>query len=246
MEIGGAVAINDDKIVPLGTVPEPRVIDFRHFDRQDTPMAVPAPLDKNNHALSTTRRQLRHRIRRGALDAKASNGQKAKRVEKEIRLLYKPIEEWDSEELARGRPRNVHGNFSGPAPKWISRELHEEAITRFRQALRDELQSSSVRAVDVINMILEDDEIDVKGRPRTPMTTKLEAAKFLVEHILGKPKQHVETDISVKLQGILASAIITPGTLPAQLGSAEQASPRSAEEFGFDTIDVPGFEDDDE
>ena len=45
---------------------------------------------------------------------------------------------------------------------------------------------------------------------------------------MGKPKQRVETDISVKLQGVLASAIITPGTLPAQLGSAELASPRSA------------------
>jgi hypothetical protein len=233
------VAINDDKIVPLGTMPEPRVFDFRGLDRVKTPMAVPAPLDKNNHGLSTSPGQLRGRIRRGKM-----NGKNAAKVDRQMRLLYKPIEQWDAEELARGRPRDRRGAFTGPAPKWITRELHEEAMTRFRQALRDDLQSSAVRAVDVINLILNDDEIDAKGRPRTPMTVKLEASKFLVEHILGKPKQRVETDISVKLQGILASAIITPGTLPAQLGSSELASPRSAEEFGF--LDVPGFEDDDE
>jgi hypothetical protein len=162
--------------------------------------------------------------------------------ERSIKHLYKPIEQWDAEELARGRPRDRDGGFRGLAPKWISRELHEEAITRFRQALKDEMNASSFRAVGVINMILEDDEIDAKGKPRTPQSVKLEAAKFLVEHLMGKPKQRVETDISVKLQGILASAIITPGTLPAQLGSAEQASPRSRADLPI--LDAEIYDDD--
>jgi hypothetical protein len=225
---------SNDKIVPLGTVPGPRVIDFRHFDYETTPQAKPAHIDKHGHARVTSRKSLRARVRR-----KTARGMVD---ERSIKHLYKPIEQWDAEELARGRPRDRDGGFRGLAPKWISRELHEEAITRFRQALKDEMNASSFRAVGVINMILEDDEIDAKGKPRTPQSVKLEAAKFLVEHLMGKPKQRVETDISVKLQGILASAIITPGTLPAQLGSAEQASPRSRADLPI--LDAEIYDDD--
>ena len=49
---------------------------------------------------------------------------------------------------------------------------------------------------------------------------------YFIDHTLGKPKQRVETDISVKLQGLLASVVITPGQLPALPGSKELASPR--------------------
>jgi hypothetical protein len=229
--------VDQDKIVPLGSAPEPRVIDFRHFDYETTPMALPATI-VNGKARTTSRKQLRHRLRRA--QSRGANG--AAPNEREMRQLYKPISEWDAEELARGRPRDRDGGFRGLAPKWISRELHEEAVTRFRSALRDEMNSSSVRAVEIINLILNDEEIDAKGRPTTPQSTKLDAAKFLVEHVLGKPKQRVETDISVKLQGVLASAIITPGTLPAQLGSGELASPRSRADLGI--IDVDADDDD--
>lgn len=131
--------------------------------------------------------------------------------DEELTLLYrKPLEDWDLEELARGRPRAVDGTFKGKAPSYIDRRVHEQIVQRFEQIVRDEMNSHTVGALKIIGEILNDDEVDEKGKPRTSPGTKLEAAKFLVEHVLGKPKQRTETDISVKLQAVLGTAMVNP------------------------------------
>lgn len=128
----------------------------------------------------------------------------------EFEALYKPVEEWDLEELARGRPRGADGSFRGPKPKWISREVHERSMERFKAAIRTEVSAVTVHAHTAILGILQNDEVDEKGKPIVPASTKLDAAKFLIEHAIGKPVQHVENDISVKLQGILGVVMANP------------------------------------
>jgi hypothetical protein len=83
-------------------------------------------------------------------------------------------------------------------------------------------------AIETIKKIMESTETDEDGRPLISANVKLDAAKFLIDHTLGKPKQRVETDISVRLQGMLASTIITPGMLPAIPGAKDLTSPREA------------------
>ncbi|RZT77965.1 methyltransferase family protein [Micromonospora violae] len=36
---------------------------------------------------------------------------------------YKPVSEWDNEELARGKPRNSQGSFSCPSPSWLTQAI---------------------------------------------------------------------------------------------------------------------------
>jgi len=170
--------------------------------------------------LQTKRKQLRARARR-----------QMKKGVLAFEGLYKPIEEWDSEELARGRPRDKNGNFQGLAPSYISRELHEEAMSRFREFIRDGMNANTNIAIKTIEEILTSKETDENGKPLVTAATKLEASKYLIDHVLGKPKQRVETDISVRMQGLLATVMVTPDKLPAQLGSMDQASPRSIEQF---------------
>jgi hypothetical protein len=164
-----------------------------------------------------TPKQLRERARRSKQGADSDDFQS----------LYRPIEEWDAEELARGRPRDRNGNFTGRAPKWITRELHEEAMTRFRQLIRDGVNANTHVAVETLKELMTDTDTDEDGKPRVPASVKASIAQYLIDHTLGKPKQRVETDISVRLQGMLATAIITPGMLPAQAGSKELTSPRA-------------------
>lgn len=129
----------------------------------------------------------------------------------EFEYLYqKPIDEWDLEELAAGRPKDEHGRLSGRKPKWITATIHEESMTRYTAAIKAGMRGKTVDALDVIGAILSDDERDEKGKPIVPAGTKLEAAKFLLEHAVGKPKQQFEGDISVKLQGILGQVIVNP------------------------------------
>jgi len=42
----------------------------------------------------------------------------------------KPIEEWDWQELARGRPRCADGTFKGVAPQWVTLAVRNEAKRR--------------------------------------------------------------------------------------------------------------------
>ena len=126
-------------------------------------------------------------------------------------VYRKPLDDWDAEELAMGRPRNSSGRFSGPRPKWITPEMHEEAIERFKSLTRQGMRKATVSAIQTIQDIVENNDVDNRGRPLVTASTKLSAAQFLIEHVIGKPTQRVETDVSVKLQGILGAVMVNPG-----------------------------------
>lgn len=123
----------------------------------------------------------------------------------------KPIADWDEEELARGRPRDSKGGFRGPKPKWVTAEMHEEAMDRFKSVVRTGMRSATVDAIEFMKRMINDDSTDNRGRPLVPASTKLTAATFLVEHLVGKPTQRIESDVSVKLQAILAGVMVNPG-----------------------------------
>lgn len=124
------------------------------------------------------------------------------------KLYGKPLEDWDPEELARGRTRDKNGNFSGRAPKWMTREMHEAAMERFKTIVQTEARVHTFTALEVLGQILEDDSVDDKGKPNTPASVKADVAKFLYEHLVGKAKQPIQADINVKLQGILATVMV--------------------------------------
>lgn len=196
------------------------IFDFReqHYEAPAEPFEAPE--------YTTGSRDQSHKVksRRGAYLGRPVSSSEKKQIRKRIRrakmiassedliLLYdgKPVEEWDHEELARGRPRAIDGTFKGSKPSWIDRSLHEKIVQRFENIVREEMNAHTVAALDVIGKVMGDMAVDAKGKPLVAAGTKLDAAKFLVEHIIGKPKQRTETDISVKLQGILGHAIVNP------------------------------------
>lgn len=160
------------------------------------------PVDASGRLL--TPKQIRARARR-----KMRRTEMMTEQEWEI-VCHKPIEEWDMEELARGRPRAKDGTFKGPKPSWITREVHERSMERFKAAIKSDMNATTVDAMTAIRGIINNDEVDDKGKPLVPASTKLDAAKFLLEHVVGKPKQHLEADVSVQLQAILAVAMGNP------------------------------------
>lgn len=177
-----------------------RVVDFRDAD------LTPESDDRarNSKGRLVTAKQVRARTRR-----KLEKGQKVDPEDFEA-WSGKPIEEWDIEELAKGRPRDARGGFRGAPPKYMPRAVHERIAERFKMLVRDQMNANSVQALGVISNLLTNDEVDDKGKPIVPPGTKLDAAKWLVEHVIGKPVQPTTTDVSVKLQGILGSVMVNP------------------------------------
>lgn len=157
---------------------------------------------KSGKPKSPSKKQLRARARRQM----AKGGRPAPDT---VQALYgKPLEEWDAEELARGRTRDKNGTFSGRAPKWMTREMHEQAMEQFKTLVASEVRAHTFKAAEVFGQLLENDEVDEKGRPVVPPGVKADVAKFLYEHLVGKPKQPISADINVKLQGILANVMV--------------------------------------
>lgn len=153
---------------------------------------------------------------RTAEEKKARKQQRAKarrnvhRATEALELLYKPLEEWDEEELARGQARDIRGRFNNTPPPWISRAVHEEAIRRFTDLTQSNMRAIIPKALRTVEYILDHEGEDEKGRPIVPYGVKLDAAKWVVEHLVGKPTQRVESEISVRLQGMLANVIVQP------------------------------------
>lgn len=143
--------------------------------------------------------------------ARARARRSANKRDEAISQLYKPLDQWDAEELARGKPRSADGSFRGPAPKWISAAAHEEAIKRFKDLSQSDMRALVPTALDTVKWIMTSEEVDDKDRPLVPAGVKLDAAKWTIEHLVGKPTQRTEMDISVKLQGVLANVMVMVG-----------------------------------
>ena len=150
--------------------------------------------------------------RRNARAARRYKQRMSKLSVQELEVMHrKPLEDWDAEELARGRPRSADGTFKGPKPTYITPEVHEEAMDRFKSIVKTGMRAATVDAIEVIKDILNDESTDNRGKPMVGAGTKLQAAQFLIEHVVGKPTQRVEQDVSVKLQAILAGVMVNPG-----------------------------------
>jgi hypothetical protein len=178
-----------------------------------------------------TPRQIRARARRRF--ARGMRSHQGAITKQEFEALYKPLDQWDLEELAHGRPRNSNGKFRGPAPSWITREVYEKAMEQFQLAIKSRMGVQGVTALNTLEFLLSDQAIDKRGRPMIPPSVKLQATTFLLDHIVGKPKQHVQQDISVRLQAVLGAVMANP--------NEALAPPSQGGRLGIEQGDEPGY-----
>lgn len=226
----------------------PRVIDFAAAARQPHPTRPARILDgrdENAAGYVMTPKRIRARARR------AMNRGKQVRPE-DADALWKPIEDWDMEELARGRPRAADGSFRGRKPVYVTRELHEQAMEMFKTMVKAQMNGGTVDALVVLKSLLTNDETDAKGRPVVPASTRADVAKWMVEHVLGKAVQPTTTDISAKLQLILGAAMVNPaevdmpaeleGYRPAHIGHRVEQVVAGDDEDDFEEAEVLSWE----
>lgn len=120
----------------------------------------------------------------------------------------KPVEEWDIEELARGRPRNKSGGWQGKTPSWISADVTREAKRRLMDEAFGSLAGHLSDAVRTVHKLMMSEEVDDKGRPIVDAATQLKAAMFIIENIVGKPKAIIEMHAEDLTKQMIASAIV--------------------------------------
>lgn len=134
-------------------------------------------------------------------------------MEKHLAMLphYRPVEEWDMEELARGRPRGVDGYFHGPRPPWLTPTVRAEAQRRLKEYAGELLSAEVGNAIKVMAQLMMDESVDDFGTPVVPAKVKIDAAKFIIEQVRGKAKQIHEVDAGPGVREMLAEVLILPG-----------------------------------
>lgn len=145
----------------------------------------------------------------------------------------KPVEEWDLEELARGRPRAADGSFKGRNPKWVSSEVLEESRKRFQQGSLTAIEASFDSAIKVITHILKDSD----NEPRV----RLDAAKFIVNHVMGTPRVRAEIVTNSPFQSILAASLVNPdgaSSHPLQIQSSSPSQEQDPDIIDIDSDDI--------
>lgn len=140
-------------------------------------------------------------------------------ITKDIETLYqKPIDEWDWEELSRGRPRGADGKFQGDKPKWITPAVQAEARRRMRTLTEDELMTHAMDAIKVLKELMTDQGIDDFGKPTTPGSVKLQAAQYILNHVIGTPKARVEVnDGANPLAELMGGVLVNPDGQPSHI-----------------------------
>lgn len=190
----------------------PMQVDFSNVDEPlQKPSGVTPPqvkgVPRDSKGRMLTPKQIRARARRRGARMNLMTD------EERAHLYKKPVEQWDLQELAKGRPKNSKGHFSGQAPKWITADIHERAMDKYTAAVKSHMRSTTVDALGLLNELIGSQDVDDKGKPIVPASVKLDAAKFLIEHVIGKPTQVIQNDVSVKLQAILGQVMVNPAEI---------------------------------
>ena len=152
--------------------------------------------------LSDSKKQARARARRAHA--------RQTRIDAEIDLLYKPLDEWDEEELAKGVPRELWGKKKAGQLAWMPRAVHEQIVDRYQAVVKGQLRELTPAAIRQMVYLLENEEKDRRGKPIVSANVKVTIIQLLLEHVVGKPTQRIEADVSVKMQAMLAHVMVVP------------------------------------
>lgn len=108
------------------------------------------------------------------------------------------LEDWDDEELIRGYRRNRNGKF-GVAPKYIPRELQQEAFRRLIARGDRTMKGAYVKSINKLVDLAQNADSE---------KVRLDAIKTVLERVAGKVPDKVLVAREEPWEGILADAIV--------------------------------------
>jgi hypothetical protein len=124
---------------------------------------------------------------------------------------YKPVSEWTLDELARGKPKGPDGKWKSRTPAWITPRIQQEVKKRFREETLTGLTKYTTAALRVLGEMLVTDETDHTGKPIVSPKDRIDIAKFIIEHTIGKPPTKIEVGADEsKWRSVLAESVALP------------------------------------
>lgn len=162
-------------------------------------------------------RAVRRRLRATGKAVKDGFDDAEEKMKADIAVLYKPIEEWDWEELSKGRPKGADGRFTGRKPEWITPAVQGEIKRRMQVLTEAELMSHAASAIKVLVELMKDSDVDDFGKPAVPASVRVDAAKYILNHVIGTPKARVELESSNPLRELMGEVLVNPDGEPSHI-----------------------------
>lgn len=156
--------------------------------------------------LSTRPRAARTRLRRSARSKKKAED----KIDRDIAILYKPVAEWDWEELSRGRPRSENGKFVGAKPKWIDATIQKEIERRMVKMTEDEVMSHARDAIQTLSQLMVDTDTDITGKPVVSAQVRADCAKYILNRVLGTPTTKHEVTGDPAYVALMGKIMVNP------------------------------------
>lgn len=132
------------------------------------------------------------------------------------------LDEWDNEELIRGYRRNRRGDFGAP-PKYIPREIQQEAFRRLVNRGERKLKEAYYRTIEGLIEL---------AHNASSEKVRLDAQKELLNRVIGKVPDRMLVAREEPWEGILADALVPMDEAPVDL------YPTAGGAFGIDPIDA--------
>jgi hypothetical protein len=119
-------------------------------------------------------------------------------------------------------------------------------MDRFKAVIREGMNANAINALSAIDRILANDGEDRKGRPLIPASVKLQAAQYLLDHVVGRAVQPTQSEISVKLQGILGTVMVSPTEVDGAFQVGQFATRALPGDVSIDALVLDNDEDEDD
>lgn len=167
---------------------------------------------RDESRMSTNPRQIRLRLRRMVETGKDDTQAFDRDL---VRAGYKPIAEWDFEELAYGRPKKNGKLMPRPISYFPQFRIEEEIKRRLHGKSYERIVTMMPLALEAMQKLLVSTEVDDNGKPVVDARTKLAAATYVLDRVMGKTAQAVEiTAKEDTVKNALAPAIVLDDGLP--------------------------------
>lgn len=119
---------------------------------------------------------------------------------------YDDIEDWDDEEIRRGRRRDKSGRFRGADPKVVPKAITDELTRRLLSQAEELMRDNLAAAVQVLIEIVSDEHGQFEAKDR------LTATKMIMDRVMGKEPMRLELSQEKPWQVALRGGIVSTDT----------------------------------
>jgi hypothetical protein len=148
--------------------------------------------------------------------ARVEARRKARELEELVESTYhKPVEDWDWEELSMGMPRDEDGKFPVKKPPWVTAAVQTEVQRRMKTLSEKQLMTHAMQAIECLSELMTNNDFDDFGKPVVPASVKADAAKYVLNQVIGTPKARVEVSEGSPIMELMGGILVNPDGLPA-------------------------------